>query len=55
MSTLPEKGPGYHDINIILMNGTKLEHRTVLDSKFLEMDNSEHFEERDIAIIGLPD
>lgn len=48
---LPEKGMGYHLVNVILKNGQVLRHHKVLNSSLLLLEDDEHISPEDIEKI----
>jgi hypothetical protein len=53
LSELPEQGMGYQIVDIILKNGTVLKKRTVLNSTFLVLNETEKLNPQDIDKLNL--
>lgn len=54
MAALPEKGMGYHIVDVILKNGTVIKKARVLNGEVLQVPAIYSFLEKDITDIRLP-
>lgn len=49
----PEKGMGYHVVDVLLKNGEVLKNKIVLNSSILQLNANEVIEEEEIAALEI--